>query len=100
MIVYNVTIKCTWSIQEEWQKWMKHKHIPDILATGLFDTGKLFRLLDQDESDGPTFIAQYATSSPERYQQYIIEFAPAIQEESRRNWGDQYIAFRTVMSLL
>jgi uncharacterized protein DUF4286 len=100
MIVYNVTIKCAWSIQEEWQEWMKLKHIPDVLATGQFDTGRLFRLLDQDESEGPTFVAQYATSSPERYQRYIIEFAPALQENGRSKWGDQFIAFRTVMSLL
>jgi hypothetical protein len=100
MIVYNITLKVAWSIQKEWQEWILNKHIPDVLATGQFDTGRLFRLLDQDESEGPTFVAQYATSSMERYQKYMIEFAPSLQDDGRKKWGDQFIAFRTVMSLL
>jgi uncharacterized protein DUF4286 len=86
MIVYNVTIKVSWNIAEEWQVWMRREHIPAF-----------YRLLDQDETEGPTFVAQYSTSSLERYEQYRIEFAPAIQEEGRNKWDDQFVAFRTVM---
>jgi hypothetical protein len=100
MIVYNVTIKVNWNILEEWLAWQLDEDIPAILATGLFDDYKFFRLLEQDETEGPTFIVQYFTSSLENYQKYIIEFAPALQERGRNKWGDGFIAFRTLMRLV
>jgi Domain of unknown function (DUF4286) len=100
MIVYNVTIKVSWSIVEEWLVWMRGEHIPAVLATGKFDHNTFYRLLDQDEAEGPTFVAQYSTSSLERYEQYNMEFAPLLQADGRAKWGDQFVAFRTVMSLL
>jgi len=100
MIVYNVTIKVNWSILEKWLAWELEEDIPAIMACGLFNDYKFFRLLEQDETEGPTFVVQYFTSSLENYQKYIIEFAPARQESGRSKWGDGFIAFRTLMSLV
>ena len=100
MIVYNITIKVGWQIHEQWLAWMRGEHIPAMLATGQFDSCKLYRLMDQDETEGPTFVAQYATTSIDRYEKYIIGFSQLLQAEGRSKWGDQFIAFRTLMSLL
>jgi hypothetical protein len=96
-IVFNVTIKVRWEIAEGWLVWQKTQHIPAHLATGAFDSYSLFRLLEQDEDEGPTFIVQYFTSSPERYQEYLTAFAPALQRAAQEKWGDGFIAFRTLM---
>jgi len=100
MIVYNVTVKVNWKILEKWLEWEIGEDIPAVLATGLFDDYKFFRLLEQDEEEGPTFIVQYFTRSLENYQKYIMEFAPARQETGRNKWGDGFIAFRTLMQLV
>jgi len=100
MIVYNITIKVSWQIHEQWLVWMRQEHIPAVLATGQFDSCKFYRLLDQDETEGPTFVAQYITTSIDRYEQYIIQFSRLLQEEGRAKWGDRFIAFRTLMSLV
>jgi len=100
MIVYNVTIKVSWNILEKWLIWVVEEDIPAVLATGLFDDYKFFRLLEQDEEEGPTFIVQYFTGSLENYQKYTIEFATIRQEIGRNKWGDGFIAFRTLMSLV
>ena len=100
MIVYNTTVKVNWGILEEWLVWVLEKDIPAIMATGLFDGYKFFRLLEQDETEGPTFIIQYFTPSLENYQQYMAEFAVTRQEEGRNKWGDGFIGFRTIMSLV
>lgn len=97
MIIYNVTTKVRWGILEAWLTWHLEEQIPAILATSCFDNHTLFRLLDQDEEEGPTFITQFQTSSTERYQQYMIEYAPAIQQSGWAKWGDGFIAFHTVM---
>lgn len=100
MIVYNVTTKVRWNILEAWLNWQLEEQIPAVLSTGLFDSHQLFRLLEQDEEEGPTFVTQFHTSSTERYQQYRIEYAAALQQSGWEKWGDGFIAFRTVMESL
>ncbi|MBN9383060.1 MAG: DUF4286 family protein [Chitinophagaceae bacterium] len=97
MIVYNVTYKVRWDIQERWSAWLQSAHIAAHLATGLFDSHRVFRLLEQDEEEGPTYVVQYFTTSLERYRQFMIEFAPDLQRVAWDKWGDGFMGFRTLM---
>lgn len=100
MIVYNITCKVRWEIMEGWLAWQVEEQIPAILKTGLFDNYQLYRLLEQDEEEGPTFVVQFFTSNPERYEQFLIHFAPAMQQAGWDKWGNSFIAFRTLMELI
>jgi hypothetical protein len=97
MLVYNITLKVAFAIADEWLTWQQEEHIPEIMATGKFDSYKFFRLLDQDETDGPTYIVQYFTTSRDRYQQYINEYAPGLRKKATDKWGNQFVGFRTLM---
>lgn len=97
MIIYNITIKVNNSISDEWLKWQLEEHIPEIMSTGLFDQYKFFRLLDQDDTDGPTFVLQYYTGERKYYDQYIKEHAPKLREKAFIKWGDGFIAFRSLL---
>lgn len=99
MIIYNVTIKLHPDITAQWLRWMKEEHIPDLMRTGLFLEYKLCRLMDQDDSEGPTFVIQYFCDSTEHYETYIKEHAETMRERGTRKFGDQFIAFRTVMEV-
>jgi hypothetical protein len=87
-------------IVNEWLQWQKEEHIPAIMDTGMFTEYKFFRLLEQEESEGLTFIIQYFTTSYENYERYISEYAPALREAAIKKWGHQFIAFRTVMEVV
>ncbi len=100
MIVYNISMKVTPQIEAEWIDWQKQEHIPDIMATGLFTEYKFFRLLEQDETEGITYVIQYFSASLENYKQYINAFAPALREKALAKWGNQFIAFRTIMQVV
>lgn len=100
MIVYNVTTKVRWNILEAWLTWQLEEQIPAVLATRFFDNHQLFRLLDQDEEEGPTFVVQFITTSRERLEQFITEHGPALQQTGWDRWGDRFISFRTVMESL
>jgi len=100
MIVYNITAKVTWTIAEDWLAWQKQEHIPQMLETALIEDYKIFRLLEQDEEEGPTYTMQFFFASWENYDRYIRIFSPALRERSLSLWHDQYIAFRTVMQLV
>ena len=100
MIVYNVTIKLSWAIVDEWLNWQLEEHIPENMATALFDSYKIYRLLEHDDQDGATYIIQYFISSQKKYKKYIEEFAPLLQRKAIEKWGDQFIAHRTIMQVV
>ena len=59
MYIYNVTIQLVWGIHEDWLQWMKTKHIPEVMATGCFTDFRFVRVLEMDETEGPTYATKY-----------------------------------------
>jgi len=100
MIAYNITYKIIPVIEKEWVTWQQREHIPDVMASGLFTAYKFFRLLEQDEADGITYIVQFFASSPEQYHAYLEKKAPLFRQKALDRWGDKFIAFRTVMEVV
>ena len=99
MIVYNVTVKIENSVLDDWVEWMQKTHIPDVLATNLFEDAQLRKLLIA-EDDGTTFSVQYRCHSMEKFNQYQKDFAPSLQREHTERYKDKYVAFRTLMEEL
>ena len=97
MIVYNITIKIDPGIEKEWVDWQINEHIPEIMSTGLFLDHNFYRLLEQDDSEGLTYIVQYRASAMEDYSAYIKKFAPALRDKANKKWKDRFVAFRTIM---
>lgn len=100
MIIYNVTVKVSNPITGEWVKWMKEEHMPALMNTGLFIDSKLCKLLDHDDEEGVTYIAQYFCDSLEQYNAYISDYADGMREKSFAKFGNRFIAFRTVMEIV
>lgn len=96
MILYNITVSVNPSIVDNWLKWMKTKHIPEVMKTGLFESNQFYKvLLQQDES--VTFSVQYFTTSMAKLQQYHAKYAPQLQAKHSEKFGDGIAAFRTVL---
>lgn len=100
MILYNVTVKVNHHIEEDWVRWMKKIHIPDVMNTKIFTENKFLRLLTVDESDGVTYAIQYFCKDIEHYEQYQNLFAPKLQQEHSDRYKGQFVAFRTLMKVL
>jgi hypothetical protein len=100
MYIYNVTIKIDASIETEWLEWMRSEHLDEVVATGMFDKYALLQLLEPAEDDHRTYIAQYYTDDESRYGQYIEQFAPALRQKGIDRFGDQFIAFRSILKQL
>lgn len=99
-IIYNVTIKVDGAIADAWLHWLRKEHIPEILQTGCFSSSKIVRLLEVDDSEGPTYAVQYGAESKADYNRYITNHAPLMQQKSYERWGDRFIAFRSVMQVV
>jgi Domain of unknown function (DUF4286) len=100
MIVYNVTIKITNAIHHDWLQWFKEEHIPEVLRTACFTHATVLRLLEVDDTEGPTYAVQYFAESKGLYNNYIENHAAVMREKSYDKWGSQFIAFRSVMQVV
>lgn len=100
MIVYNVTIKVSYAIADEWLQWLKQEHIADVVATGCFTKATILQLLEVDDSEGPTYAVQYFAESKSLYNLYIEKYAAHMRQKGFDKWGDKFIAFRSVMQVI
>ncbi len=100
MIVYNVTVKVESAITDEWLIWLRNEHIPDIINTGCFTHATIFRLLEVDESEGPTFAIQYFAESKSLYNSYIQKHAEEMRKKGTDKWKGKFIAFRSVLQIV
>ena len=100
MIVYNVTTMVNKSIIDEWIVWTKAEHIADIIATGCFTHANIFKLLEVDETDGPSFTVQYFAESKSLYNLYLDKYAPIMRQKAFDKWGNKFIAFRSLMQVV
>ena len=97
MILYNVTVNIDPAVHEDWMLWMKTKHIPDVLATGMFTESRFLRVISTEEGEGFTYSVQYTAPTMEHYERYKSEFAPALQAEHTERYKNRFVAFRTLL---
>lgn len=99
-IIYNVTTKAESAVAEEWLRWMKEEHIPELIATGCFISATILRLVEVDESDGPTYAVQYTALSKALYNRYIEKYSVEMRNKAIQKWGERVISFRSVLQVV
>ena len=100
MIIYNITTKVHHSIALEWLQWLKEIHVKEVMESNCFTEFKIVKLLEFDETDGPTFAVQFAAESKGLYNRYIEKFAGQMRKRSFDKWGDKFISIRSVMQIV
>lgn len=97
-VIYNVTVNIDHDVKDDWLKWMKEVHIPEVLNTGLFLEAKLSKILAESEG-GESFSIQYLLNNMDDYNKYQSEHAPRLQQEHHKKWADKSVAFRTLLNV-
>lgn len=98
MIIYSVTINVEDDVQEDWLKWMKETHIPDVMDTGLFIDHQICKLIShQKEKEGTTYNIQYSCERMADLHQYQAQHAPKLQKEHNDRYEKKVVAFRTLL---
>ena len=97
MLIYQVQIEIEPSIEKDWLDYMKRKHVPDVLATGLIVTHQVWRVSD---SEKPIFHYNYYFKDESAYQQYNEEFAPVLRAEPMEKFNGKFTARRTFYTLI
>lgn len=100
MYLYNVTVNVEKEMEEEWLDWMKSVHIPDVLRTGMFVENKIFKIMHDSEDGSFNYSVQYFAESMEQIMNYQQNFAPMLQAETQKKYGDRLVIFRTLLKLV
>jgi hypothetical protein len=99
MIIYNVTININNEVHDEWFRWMKDVHIPEVMATGYFIDWKMCKVL-VDEEEGTTYSIQYTCSNMEDLQRYQRKDSIRLQKIHADKYKDKYVSFRTLLEVV
>ncbi|QXU40764.1 DUF4286 family protein [Pedobacter sp. D749] len=99
MFLYNVTLILEDAAAEEWLQWMQDIHIPEVMATGLFVSNRLLKVVDSP-NEGVTYCTQYVVETLDNYNKYQETFAPALQAELNEKFKNRFVAYRSLMEFV
>ena len=98
MIVYSVTVNVDESVHNDWLNWMKTKHIPDVMATKLFNSYRFLKVLSRNEGEeGHTYNIQYSCTDMKTLERYQSNHATELQKEHTDRYKNKFVAFRTLL---
>jgi hypothetical protein len=100
LYIYNVTTQVKEYIKVEWLEWMRNDFIPEMIATELFSHYRIVKILDIDESDGPTYAIQYFTDNRAKYDQFVQIYSDKLSQKAIEKWKDKIFSFRSLMEVI
>ncbi|MCX2838780.1 MULTISPECIES: DUF4286 family protein [Salinimicrobium] len=99
MYIYNVTINVQEDVHQQWVKWMKEEHIPEMLNTGKFTKALMTRVLVNEEMGGITYSVQFTAQTRKMLQRYYEEDAERLRRKSAIFEG-KFVVFRTELEVI
>ena len=97
MMLFNETVGVDRDIEQEWLQWMKEKHIPEVLKTGMFKSAKIYKVLHDQDDGSISYSVQYFAETIDHVQQFLEVFAPVLVAEHRKKFLNKHVAFRTLL---
>ncbi len=94
MIFYEVTAEVSPDLRARYELYMRERHIPDVLATGLFVGARLAR------GDGGAFRVRYEFADRATYEKYIERHAPRLRADFAAHFPDGVTLSREVWTTL
>ena len=104
MIIYNVKVRIDDDVHDDWLRWMKEVHIPDVMKTGMFTDHKICRVLSDDPAHklcaGQSYSIQYICKNMDDYNRYMEDFAPGLQQEHSKRYKGKFEASRILLEVV
>ena len=82
MIVYEVTATIDPKLVEKFERYMREKHIADVLATGAFASASF-----ETSAEG-RYRTRYVAETQEALDHYLSEFAPSLRDDVSENFPE------------
>jgi hypothetical protein len=99
MIVYNETIIVEEASYENWISYIRQVHIPEVMATGYFDSYKVLNVIDSP-NEGVTTCVQYNTDSEERFAQFYNQHLQGLHKAHHELYENKYVLYSSLMETI
>lgn len=97
MLLLNETVGIDRDVEAEWLIWIRDVHIPAVLNTGMFDSAKIYKVLEASSEETISYSLQFFAHSLEHVEQYLDVFAPRLVEDHRQRFLNRHVVFRTLL---
>jgi hypothetical protein len=99
-VLYEVTVQVDREIADEWLSWMERVHVPEVLATGCFESCSVTRVLEPDGAGGRmAFALVYRAPALEACRDYQAHHAPRLQRHHAERYAGRFEASRRLLEL-
>ena len=100
MILYSVTVSIEPAAEAEWLRYMREKHIPEVLASACFSGYKMFKILTTQQEGECSYSIQYFCKNLDDFERYQRDFAKPLQADHSKHFENKAFAFRTLLELV
>ncbi len=100
MLIYNVTSKVDHRVHAAWLKWMEVNFLPAQTATKTVQGYQLTRLLNVDDSQGPTYALLLSFGSRDDFKSYEAKYRAAFEKAVKEQWGDDVLSFASTLDVI
>ena len=98
MILYNFTSQVEPEIENQWLEWLHEKHLPKIMATGVFFSAMALRVNNGIEAVEKAYAVQYSANNPEDIDRFLKENKLKLQ--SLKLFGENVLQFCNQLEVL
>jgi len=99
-MIYSVTVHIEDQEEPIWFSWMKKHHIPDVMATGLFETCRMMRSELTHKKGFATYVMQYELTDAAKLKEYEDKHADRLRNDVILRFEGKLMAERDVLKPL
>lgn len=100
MIIYNTTFAVSDKVYGAFLKWLKEKHLPQMLGSGYFEQPTVSRVLTDEEQDGSSISVQLRARDLTDISKWKEERGDLFEMEVSSLFSVEVLYFSTFMEII
>jgi len=100
MIIYNTTYSVSDKVYGSFLKWVKEKHIPQMISSGYFSEFKLSRVLTDEDQDGSSISLQLTAENVTAVSKWREQYGDLFDMEISSLFSVNVLYFSTFLEII
>lgn len=100
MIIYNTTYSVSDKVYGSFLKWVKEKHIPQMLASGYFSESRLSRVLSDEGQEGTSISVQLTAENISAVNKWREQYGDLFEMEISSLFSVDVLYFATFLEII
>ncbi|MDR1679418.1 MAG: DUF4286 family protein [Prevotellaceae bacterium] len=100
MIIFNTTYLVSDKVYGSFVKWIKEKHLPQMLETGHFNSPVVSRVLNNEAPEGSSVSVQFTTNDMDTLACWREQYGDLYEMEIGSLFSEEVLYFSTCMEII